>query len=69
MGAGAIWDAVAINGLTHAAIKCWPYPESNPDYVLLWASLIFGLGYVDCAEVVRADLVSIARQGYSIEEL
>jgi hypothetical protein len=25
-GARAIWDAVVINGLTDAAIKCWPYP-------------------------------------------
>ncbi len=34
--------AVVINGLTDAAIKCWDYSESNPDYVLLRASLIFG---------------------------
>jgi hypothetical protein len=32
--AAAIWEAVVINGLMDAVIKCWPYPESNPDYVL-----------------------------------
>ncbi len=32
------------------------YPESNPDYVLSRASLIFGSRYVDCTNVVRTDL-------------
>jgi hypothetical protein len=44
--AGAIWEAVVINVLTDAAIKRWPYQESNPDYVLSCASLIFRSGYV-----------------------
>jgi hypothetical protein len=52
-----MWFAVAINGLAYAAIKCWPHPVSNPDYVLSWASLIFGSGYVDCTNVVRAGLM------------
>jgi hypothetical protein len=30
----AIWNAVVINGSTDANIKCWPYSESNPEYVL-----------------------------------
>jgi hypothetical protein len=30
----ALWRAVVINGLTDAAIKCWPNPESSPDYIL-----------------------------------
>jgi hypothetical protein len=54
---GAIRDAVVmINGFTDAAIKCQLYPESNPDYVLSRASLIFGSGYVDCTNVVRTGL-------------
>jgi hypothetical protein len=54
----AIWEAVVINGLRDAAIKCWPYSESTPDYVLSWASRIFGSGYVDCTNFVRAGLVT-----------
>jgi hypothetical protein len=42
------------NGFRYAAIDCWPYPESNPDYVLSWASLVFGSGYVDGTNFVRA---------------
>jgi hypothetical protein len=30
----ALWKPVVINGPTDAAISCWTYPESNPDYVL-----------------------------------
>jgi hypothetical protein len=52
----AIWEAVVINGLTDAAIKCWPYPELNPEYVLSWASQIFDLGYVDCTNFDRTGL-------------
>jgi hypothetical protein len=46
IGALAIQDAVVINGFTDAAIKCWPNPESIPDYVLSSASVIFGSGNV-----------------------
>ena len=45
-----------INGYTDAGTKCSPYPEPNPDYVLSRAGLIFGSGYVDRSNVVRADL-------------
>jgi hypothetical protein len=60
----AIWKtsavrvAVVINGYTDAGIKCWSYPESNPDYVLSMASLVFGSGYVYRTNVVRTDLVA-----------
>jgi hypothetical protein len=52
---GAIRNAVVINGCTDAGIKCQPYTESNPNYVLSRASLIFGSGYVDCTNVVRTN--------------
>ena len=55
---GAIRDAMVINGFMDAGINCEPYPESNPDYVLSRASLIFGSGYVDCTSVVGRDLAS-----------
>ncbi len=32
---------VVINGFTDAAVKCWSHSESNPDYVLSRATLIF----------------------------
>jgi hypothetical protein len=44
MGAVAIREAVVIYGLTEADIKWWSYPESNPEYVLSLARLIFGSG-------------------------
>jgi len=53
---GAIRDAVVMNGFTDVGIKCQLYTESNPDYVLSMASLIFGSGYVDCTNAVRTGL-------------
>jgi hypothetical protein len=45
-----------IIGFTDAAIKRWPYSESNPNYVLSCASLIFGSVYVDHTNVFRVGL-------------
>jgi hypothetical protein len=52
----AILKAVVIYVPTEAAIKCWPYPESNSEHVLSRTSLIFVTGYFDCANVVGSDL-------------
>jgi hypothetical protein len=62
--AGAIRDAVVINGDTDAGIKCWLYPESNPTYVLSRAGLIFGSGYVDCTNAVRTGLTDRPREAF-----
>jgi hypothetical protein len=42
-----------LHGCRH---KMWLYLESNLDYVLAWARLTFGSGYVDCTNIVRAGL-------------
>lgn len=55
MGRG-IYDAAVIDGLTDVAIKCWPYPKSNPDYLLSWTSLFVDSGNIDRANVVSSGL-------------